>query len=399
MMNILALGTYPSRRPVHGGQRRVSEIKKYYERNSIKYLHASVYSTNHYSSDEVTSLDYGFDESSIARSAIPFVDDILAGKFASTDEHCYEHFSKLISKFDISTIQLEQPFMYPLFKRLVDEDGFKGKLVYSSHNVEAPLKAQILQNSGVSRENINSVFKTIENMEKDIISSSDIVISVSSADSDIYRSWNTNPKFLVIANGNRINKIKEKPKGIEEFHGKYFSFVGSAYPPNVQGFVKLVVENGFYGFPAKKTFAICGGVSHGIFASHFYAPHADTYGDRVHFFNNPTDEEISYIIENSHCILLPITSGGGSNLKTAEAILSCKWVVATTTAMRSFERFIGQPGIIIADTPDEFYKAMQFVYDQPALELTELENSFRQQCGWDYVLDASGLADVQKGLI
>lgn len=398
MTNILGLGTYPSHRPIHGGQRRVSELKKYYENGGVKYHHSSVYSKNHYKSKDITSIDYGFDEANVTKSAIPFIDDMLSGKFAAADKACYEHYVSLVKKLKPMAIQLEQPFMFPLLKRLKNEGVFTGKVIYSSHNVEAPLKAQILLNSGVSRKNITDVFQDIETIEKDILNISDIVISVSGADSAVYRAWNNKPKSVVIANGNRIQTKHAVPDGFREFKGKYFSFVGSAYPPNVQGFVKLVVETGFYGFPPEKCIAICGGVSHGIFANHYYLSHADSYGDRVHFFDSPSDEEISHILMHSHCILLPITSGGGSNLKTAEAILSNKWVVATTVAMRSFEHFIGQPGIIIADTPNDFYAAMQFVYGQAELKLTKAEIAFRQKCGWDNILKASNLLATIKEL-
>ena len=57
-MKVLSLGTYPIRLPVHGGQRRTTQIGLCYERAGIQYLYASVYSATTYSPEKVTERDY-----------------------------------------------------------------------------------------------------------------------------------------------------------------------------------------------------------------------------------------------------------------------------------------------------------------------------------------------------
>ena len=47
-------------------------------------------------------------------------------------------------------------------------------------------------------------------------------------------------------------------------------------------------------------------------------------------------------------MLLPITYGGGSNLKTAEALLTGHPIIATAKAFRGCEVFTDMPGMIIA---------------------------------------------------
>jgi hypothetical protein len=64
------------------------------------------------------------------------------------------------------------------------------------------------------------------------------------------------------------------------------------------------------------------------------------------------------LIENAACLLLPITYGGGSNLKTAEALLSGKPVIATSAAFRGFRQFADVPGVAIADDKTRFTAAM-----------------------------------------
>ncbi len=60
-------------------------------------------------------------------------------------------------------------------------------------------------------------------------------------------------------------------------------------------------------------------------------------------------------------MILPITYGGGSNLKTPEALLTGHPIIATARAFRGFEAFADMPGVIIAETVDAFSAAMRRV--------------------------------------
>ena len=81
--------------------------------------------------------------------------------------------------------------------------------------------------------------------------------------------------------------------------------------------------------------------------------------------------ELSAVKQGCHGVFLPIRGGGGTNLKTAEALALGKWVVATSTALRGFEAFLGADGVVIADTSADFRRAMRQVLERPPLELTE----------------------------
>jgi hypothetical protein len=60
---------------------------------------------------------------------------------------------------------------------------------------------------------------------------------------------------------------------------------------------------------------------------------------RVFNWDRVSEKTLSALIEEASCVLLPMTSGGGSNLKTAEAMLAGKRVVATPIALRGFDEF------------------------------------------------------------
>jgi hypothetical protein len=80
----------------------------------------------------------------------------------------------------------------------------------------------------------------------------------------------------------------------------------------------------------------------------------------------PVDEFcLDCAITNAHALLLPIQYGGGSNVKTAEALLSGRPMVATATAMRGFDGFRNMPGITLANDARDFGAAMLAVLDSP----------------------------------
>lgn len=394
-MKILAFGTYPTRIPVHGGQRRASQIGAYYTANGAEYAYACVYQPRAYSADSVGPNDYPFGALEGLFAKAPFIDDLASGEFAATRPEVYNNFVTLLDTYQPDVVQLEQPFLWPLVRRLIKEGKLQGaKLVYSSHNVEAPLKSDLLESAGVSREINVQVERRIADLENELADSADLIIAVSQSDADAYRAMNGLQRPVIIRNGaDRIGHISKPVYGEEMLSEEYMVFVGSAYPPNIDGFCKYVLKFGLYGFPPEKRFAICGGVSEGIYQSSLYAPHQSSYQDRVQFFNCPSDSELSWIRSHAKGFLLPIESGGGSNLKTAEALSSGKWVVTTEKALRSFEDFTSEAGVIVASSPRMFRDAMLEVTYGAPLVLNHRQTALREGLFWDRLMSESGLME------
>ncbi len=71
-----------------------------------------------------------------------------------------------------------------------------------------------------------------------------------------------------------------------------------------------------------------------------------------------TDGQLQVILNGSQAILLPICSGGGTNLKTAEALVSNKYIIGTEVSFRDFESYIDE-SVCIARTRKEFQSAIR----------------------------------------
>jgi glycosyltransferase involved in cell wall biosynthesis len=80
---------------------------------------------------------------------------------------------------------------------------------------------------------------------------------------------------------------------------------------------------------------------------------------RVHLFPDPTENDLDYLINRAAVLLLPIAHGGGSNIKTAEALLTDRPIIGTSTAFRGYDKFRMSKGVTIKDDVGEFRRALR----------------------------------------
>jgi hypothetical protein len=78
------------------------------------------------------------------------------------------------------------------------------------------------------------------------------------------------------------------------------------------------------------------------------------------------DLTLECLLCNAAGILLPITYGGGSNLKTAEALISGLPIVGTTHAFRGFEEYKSLPAVTIEDDPTAFAVGIRRAFNSKA---------------------------------
>jgi glycosyltransferase involved in cell wall biosynthesis len=270
-------------------------------------------------------------------------------------------------------------------------------LIYSSHNVEALLKREILVASVVPSEKRNKICSEIEEMEAEIAGEADLIICVSEADREYYRRELRSPSpVIVVRNGvDRPEKCANRhaPAALSSFQGQpYLMTVASAHVPNIEGLRHYVINGGLFCVPPAPSLAICGGMATPIRDHPEYQRYRAANDKRVKFFADVSDSELSGIKQHCHGIVLPIHNGGGTNLKTAEALALGKWVVATPTALRGFERFLSADGVVIADNPTAFRQAMRQVLRRSPFELNDASRTARDALYWDRCFDDSGLA-------
>ena len=396
---ILGLGTYPVALPVHGGQRRIAAFKHFYRTLGVTYEYASVYNPAFYRGAYVGPHDFPLKAPlplSDANAAVPFIDDLLAGSQVERDPATVQHFAEVVDGLNPDALQLEQPFMWPLAKRIREAAGKKHLLViYSSQNVEAPLKATLLKQVDVPPEARQRVCTQIETIELECVKASEFLICVSAADRDYYLRFKAPNNVIIVPNGTDRPPVSLRDESPHEIFGErpFLFVVGSPYPPNIAGFCELVARDGMFHVPPALSIAVCGGVAEGIFQSPVYQRYLAANSARTHFFPKIDDHNLWRLKAKCHGVILPILDGGGTNLKTAEALVLGKWVIATSTALRGYEKFSAVEGLIEANDSKSFRHAMRQVLVSPPLQISEQSRKLRDSLYWDRCFAESTLTD------
>ena len=394
---VLGLGTFPAVKPIHGGQRRVAAFRSFYQTIGIEYVYTCIYDSDAYAPEQVGPHDIPLIVSEFAEGPVPLIGDILAGRQGASHETSFRHFLKTIEHLKPDALQLEHPFMWPLAKRLREPSGAGIlPLIYSSHNVEAPLKDAILSSGGVGFDVRRRICDGIEQMEAEICREASLIVCVTVAEKSYYLRYCSPDKITVVPNG--VDRppavLEESAQCREVFQGRPFVFmVGSAYPPNIEGACRYVLRDGAFMVPPVKSIAVCGGVCNGILGHPLYQRFLTANSLRVQFFPEIDDAELWGLKTACHVVALPIDTGGGSNLKTAEALALGKWIVATPVAMRGYENFVGAEGLIIASDTRSFRQEIAQALRFPPLFLSEASRLAREAVYWDHCFEASGLAD------
>jgi glycosyltransferase involved in cell wall biosynthesis len=398
---VLGLGTFPIVKPVHGGQRRVDAIRKFYESIGIRYDHACIYDATIYPPGTVSGHDIPLGAPPAQYKFIPFVADLRSGWQAANDPASFEHFMRVIEALNPDALQLEHPFMWPLADQVLRRVGDRQlPVIYSSHNVEAPLKRSILLGSGVPGDVAARIHDEIETIEVEICSRAELIICVSKSDRDHYLKSRSEAGVIVVPNGvDRPPAVIPAGTAARKVFGdnRFLLLVGSNYPPNTEGACQLIIRDGAFHSPPIKTLGVCGGVSEGIHAHPEYRRFAVANGYRVHFFPSIEDDDLWALKDAAHGLVLAVGSGGGTSLKTAEALALGKWVIANTHALRGFEAFADAEGVINADNRTDFRRAMAKVLQSDPVEISARSREAREVLFWDRCFSDSGLAERLAG--
>jgi glycosyltransferase involved in cell wall biosynthesis len=147
---------------------------------------------------------------------------------------------------------------------------------------------------------------------------------------------------------------------------RYVLFVASAHKPNAEGFLSLLGSRLGY-LPLGTAIVIVGSLGHllNLEITKRDPLWADYFGHRCFSWGQASDDTLASLIAGSAAIILPITLGEGTNLKTPEALLSGKPIIATSKAFRGFEGYANQTQVHIADAPVDFRDATSRVLSTP----------------------------------
>lgn len=381
-MKILQLTTYPIDNPNHGGKLRCHNIRK----SLISFFDVKTLSI-------YIDVNDSIEDFQITLNTQEFVNivgheiflDWGINKYLEQRKILKDQIFKNIKEYDPHILLIEQIYLWPLVQEMIDK-GYINKdvfIIYSSQNIEYPMKKEIYKKF-FSEDQLNGFVNIVKEIEYDIINNAHMILTVSEHDRDIIKEINPKSNLYVYKNGHERIKYNERYGYWEEAfsHSKRnYVFVGSWHGPNISGLYQLV-QNGITEYDNEElTLWVMGGSGLGLLDIYSIILPDNT---SLKIVGDVSDEDINSAILLSTAIVLPIWEGGGSNLKTAQALLSGKKIIATPFAFRGFEIFMDENEVYLADEPIDLIKLMMCTqYKNKMVNRTKLIDSLI----WENILE------------
>lgn len=397
-MRILVLGSYPTQRPIHGGQIRLSEIVAAYRTRGFRVRQVNVYPASvlyrsgwRLLGNDTIDLPLPPERLQSWRGlGAPLIEDLASGELLATDERRLAQIERYAGRVD--AVHLEQPWLLPVVERL-RRRGALGtfRLVYGSQNIEQRLKREIFRQYRVAHG--EPLINAISALERQAASEADLVAAVTEEDASEIARW-THAPIILAANG--IQPWRGRPRAVARWRRHlgaepFALYVASAHPPNVIGFCEAFGES-LAALSLVQRVVVAGSVAEHIRQSDWFRRWEPLNAGRMVALGVLSTGQLDALKDMAHTFVLPVTAGGGSNLKTAEALYACRNVVATPLALRGFESFAALPGVTVAAPGGEFGSAVSRSLNRPLPAPDSATDVCRQRLTWSHTLAPLTLA-------
>lgn len=350
---LLVLSTYPIRRPRHGGQLRSAALMVEYEKTFSKVVRTAVFNSSVYSAKEYGQSDIP-SPADLTQQIVrtPELEAWLLGDSPFIDDVVRSKITKLLQKLTPDAIVFEQVYLYLGMRNLLKELGLQIPLIYSSHNVEAEMMKEIFTANNIS-ELYGEELARLEGIERELVRTGIGTIAVSNQDAQEFRRWG-GTEILVLGNGtspkgsSRFKRLRVRRVMKQLNITSYALLVASSHQPNVSGFVEVLGTRLGY-IPEDSMIFVAGDLCRALYpeVNRTNSTWGHLFWSRVFNWDRVSDSTLSALFSEATCIILPITSGGGSNLKTSEALCSGKPIIATSTAMRGYEDLVSAENVTV----------------------------------------------------
>ncbi len=236
----------------------------------------------------------------------------------------------------------------------------KAKIVIRTHNVEHLIWERLAANTTnfLKKRYLTHLANTLKSFELSLLNRVDGVLAISNNDLSYFKKNGVNKPIIDLPFGVTIpikglTFVKTKNKEISLF------FIGSLnWQPNVEGiewFFENVWHNPNLNLPNIKFY---------IAGRHIPESFKKYESNRTHIVGEV--ENASNFMNDHSIMIVPIFSGSGIRIKIIEGLMLGKAIISTSIGAEGINCTDGED-ILIANTPDEFAKAINSLIDNPEL--------------------------------
>ncbi len=391
-LKILMLANYPIAEPRHGGQLRTHYINEEYRKAGFEVDLVSFFQEGGYQYFDSNDVPLpGTLSVVIDRNFDYAVYDYLSALHVAQDPLVYDKLASQIRGGGYDYVQLEQPYFWPVVKKILSaQDGaWKApRIIFSSQNIEFEMKEEVLQKIKAPQGYIDRVKDDIRRIEIDLVSSAHISFAVSKQDQLKLQDVSGRADVHLLPNG--VGKLVVDAQPVEGWRAilpkePFATYISSAHLPNAVGFFSLF-GNSMAFLPPDRKIIVAGGVCTLIERSEEFNKWSSINRSRSILLGSVDNIGVAALRKFTHVFTLPITTGGGSNIKTAEALVTGAYVLGTSTAFRGFEDFAHEPGVFIEDDSQAFRNRLATLLNQAPNRVSEESRRKRENLLWENTL-------------
>ena len=366
--SVVTLSTYaPS--PLYGGPARLYWLRQVLEQQGFDT--ASIVANTLPDAGQITDADLRLRPVVPDRfSHHPLYEDVMVGQRAAGQPDLVERLRNFLVQRRPHIVWLEQPWLLPLLDAAGLPPG--ATLVYSSQNVEYRLKMVLegLQSGDAQLPN-SALIDAVKRAESEAISRAAVVFSICEADRCVMLN-EFGKDSVVLPNGSSIGNSQANPHSrfasLLSLPGiRIFGFAASSYLPNQAG-LAAIADPSLAFLPPTARIALAGSLSDAVSNHPSIARHWAVNGHRLERLGFLSPADFVQFSLHVPCTIVPIFHGGGSNLKTADALASGTAVIATTNSLVGYESVVAEEptNVTVVNGAHEFRCAMLDALRSPA---------------------------------
>lgn len=362
---VLQLSTYPIHQRISGGQRRAGAIHDGYRRAGFDVRYFNICDPGAHP-EAIGKKDTFFvgPRARAENARRPFLIDVTTGEMFAAERECLDPLARAWNRFQPDIVEIEHCYLWPGVRRLFDDGQVERvPVVCSSHNHETAMKLGLYERVLPPNERADAI-KRVRQAEMDLTRSASLVVAVSQSDAEVFRGMGAS-HVEIVRNGS--DRVVVKSEAVQRWRQQLLGdgtrsfalFVSSNHVPNYVGFRDLAGDLLAW-LPPDACMVVVGGICEHMERQPEFNERMRLNRSRLRLLGKgPDDADLAAIVQLANALLLPITDGGGSNIKTVEALLSGRPIVGTSFAFRSYEEFKGLERVTIRDSANEFRAAIQ----------------------------------------
>lgn len=401
-MKVLLLATYSIVEPRHGGQLRTLHIFEEYKKAGIDVDYVGIFPQGVYPQHAATDLQFPgeLEGRSLVDHEQVLYDHVWGMQIARTDLARDALLERIrTGRYDF--IQIDLLYVWPLVRECLSrlaQGEAQPKIVYSSQNIEHEMKRQVLGELGAPAATIEQYGNEVLALERDIATRANHLFAVSETDCNFLNKIGQRQDCVLAKNGTADPVVSDL--AIEKWRqflpaDPFAVFISSGHLPNAVGF-SAVMGPSLAFLPPDRKLVIAGSVTGVIERTKAYRKWGAINDARSLRLGVVDDIGLAAMRRFAHVFVLPITAGGGSNIKTAEALLTGAHVLGTPMAFRGYEEYLDEPGVYVEADPARFKARLVNLLGGERAQLSSADMAKRKRLLWEATL-AGMPAQLLKG--